>query len=195
MVNLESIDPLKVDFRVPEIYMRAGAGRARRCTITLDALPGKTYRRQGARASIRWSTRPAARSSSARRCATPDTSLRPGHVRARAASSPATTKDALVVPEQAIVPQGDEQYVFRVVDGKAARVKVEIGQRRDGKVEIAEGPRRRRHRRHRRPAQAARRHAGDDRRGSRAPASRRRRSRAARTKRRAAPTPPAAPQP
>ena len=43
------------------------------------------------------------------------------------------------MPEQAIVPQGDEQFVFRVVDGKAARVKVEIGQRRDGKVEVLKG--------------------------------------------------------
>jgi membrane fusion protein (multidrug efflux system) len=48
-------------------------------------------------------------------------------------------QDALVVPEQAIVPQGDEWYVYRVVDGKALRTKVEIGQRRDGKTEIVQG--------------------------------------------------------
>jgi membrane fusion protein (multidrug efflux system) len=48
-------------------------------------------------------------------------------------------QDALVVPEQAIVPQGDEWYVFRVIDGKAQRTKVEIGQRRDGKTEIIKG--------------------------------------------------------
>jgi membrane fusion protein (multidrug efflux system) len=48
-------------------------------------------------------------------------------------------QDALVVPEQAIVPQGDEQFVFRVVDGKAVRSKVIVGQRREGKVEIVQG--------------------------------------------------------
>jgi membrane fusion protein (multidrug efflux system) len=48
-------------------------------------------------------------------------------------------REALVVPEQAIVPQGDEQYVYRIVDGKAARVKVDIGQRRDAKVEVLKG--------------------------------------------------------
>jgi membrane fusion protein, multidrug efflux system len=37
------------------------------------------------------------------------------------------------------VPQGDEQYVFRVVDGKVVRVKVDIGQRRDAKVEVLKG--------------------------------------------------------
>ena len=52
------------------------------------------------------------------------------------------TKDvqnALVLPEQALVPQGEEQYVFKVVDGKAVRQKVEVGQRRDGKAEIVQG--------------------------------------------------------
>jgi len=42
MVNLESIDPLKVDFRVPEIYLKqVQVGQT--LEIGLDALPGKTY--------------------------------------------------------------------------------------------------------------------------------------------------------
>ena len=45
----------------------------------------------------------------------------------------------MVVPEQALVPQGTEQYVFKIVDNKAVRVKVETGQRRDGKVEVIAG--------------------------------------------------------
>ena len=45
----------------------------------------------------------------------------------------------MVVPEQALVPQGTEQYVFKVIDGKVARVKIETGQRRDGKVEVIAG--------------------------------------------------------
>jgi membrane fusion protein (multidrug efflux system) len=48
-------------------------------------------------------------------------------------------QDALVLPEQAIVPQGEEQFVFRVVDRKAVRTKVGVGQRRDGQVEIVSG--------------------------------------------------------
>jgi membrane fusion protein (multidrug efflux system) len=43
------------------------------------------------------------------------------------------------VPEQALVPQGSEQFVFKVVDGRAVRAKVEVGQRRDGKVEMVSG--------------------------------------------------------
>ena len=48
IVNLESIDPLKVDFRVPEIYMKqVQVGQS--LQVSLDALPGKTLRRPGLR--------------------------------------------------------------------------------------------------------------------------------------------------
>jgi membrane fusion protein (multidrug efflux system) len=43
------------------------------------------------------------------------------------------------VPEQAIVPQGDSQFVFKIVDGKVQFTKVVIGTRREGRVEIIEG--------------------------------------------------------
>ena len=42
IVNLESIDPLKVDFRVPEIYLRH-VQEGQTLTVTLDALPGKKF--------------------------------------------------------------------------------------------------------------------------------------------------------
>jgi membrane fusion protein, multidrug efflux system len=37
------------------------------------------------------------------------------------------------------VPVGSSQYVFRVAAGKAERVKVDTGVRRDGRVEIVAG--------------------------------------------------------
>ena len=48
-------------------------------------------------------------------------------------------EDALTVPEQAIVPQGDSQFVFKIVDGKVKLTKVVTGTRREGRVEIVEG--------------------------------------------------------
>ncbi len=48
-------------------------------------------------------------------------------------------RDAMMLPEEALVPQGTDKFVFRVNDGKVTRVKVETGQRRDGKVEIVNG--------------------------------------------------------
>ena len=37
------------------------------------------------------------------------------------------------------MPQGEDQFVYKVVDGRAQRTKVDIGQRREGKVEILRG--------------------------------------------------------
>ena len=70
-----------------------------------------------------------------------DTTLRPGMF-ARVRLITREQADAMVVPEQALVPQGTERYVFKVVDGKATRVKVEIGLRRDAMVEIVRASRR-----------------------------------------------------
>lgn len=49
------------------------------------------------------------------------------------------TRDAVMVPETAIVPQGGRSYVFLVNDGKAERREVALGVRQPGSVEIAEG--------------------------------------------------------
>jgi membrane fusion protein (multidrug efflux system) len=43
------------------------------------------------------------------------------------------------VPEQAIMPIGDDKFVFKVVDGKAVLAKVTIGERFKGRAEISQG--------------------------------------------------------
>ena len=136
LVNLESIDPLKVDFRVPELYLKqVKVGQT--LQVALDALPGKTY--QGSVFAINPLVDAAGRSIVIRAVVkNADTALRPGMF-ARVRLITDQRQDSLVVPEQALVPQGTEQYVFKVVDGKAQRVKVDIGQRRDAKVEVVQG--------------------------------------------------------
>jgi len=136
LVNLESIDLLKVDFRVPEIYMsQIRAGQP--LEIALDAIPGRTY--QGRVLAINPLVDAAGRAVVIRaQVNNTQTTLRPGMF-ARVRLITAAREDALVVPEQALVPQGQDQFVFRIVDGKAQRSKVEIGQRGDGKVEIRQG--------------------------------------------------------
>jgi membrane fusion protein (multidrug efflux system) len=47
--------------------------------------------------------------------------------------------EVLVAPEEAIVPERDEQYVFQVVDGKAVKRQVTLGRRVPGLVEITGG--------------------------------------------------------
>jgi membrane fusion protein (multidrug efflux system) len=136
VVNLEAIDPLKVDFRVPEIYLRqVVVGQA--LEVTLDALTDKRY--EGRIVAINPLVDAAGRAIVVRaQVKNQDAALRPGMF-ARVRLFTVAQADALMLPERALVPQGDEQYVFRIVDGKALRVKVTAGQRRDGMVEIVSG--------------------------------------------------------
>jgi len=136
LVNLESIDPLKVDFRVPETFLKqVQVGQT--VEVTLDALPGKAY--DGKVFAVNPLVDAAGRAIVIRaQVRNQDTSLRPGMF-ARVRLITREEREAMVLPEQALVPQGNEQYVFKVIDGKVSRVKVETGQRRDGKVEIVAG--------------------------------------------------------
>jgi membrane fusion protein, multidrug efflux system len=136
LVNLESIDSLKVDFRVPETYLRqVQVGQS--LEVTLDALPNKSY--DGKVVAINPLIDAAGRAIVIRaQVRNQDTTLRPGMF-ARVKLITRAERDALVVPEESLVPQGADQFVFKVNDGKVARVKVATGQRRDGKVEIVSG--------------------------------------------------------
>ena len=50
-----------------------------------------------------------------------------------------TRQNAILVSEPAIWPQGQDSFVFRVVDGTAVLTKVKLGQRRPGEVEVLAG--------------------------------------------------------
>jgi membrane fusion protein (multidrug efflux system) len=136
LVNLEAIDPLKVDFRVPETFLRqVQVGQA--VEVALDALPGKSY--DGKVIALNPLVDAAGRAIVIRaQVRNQDAALRPGMF-ARVRLITRAEREALVLPEEALVPQGTEQFVFRIIDGKATRVKVETGQRRDGKVEVVSG--------------------------------------------------------
>jgi len=136
IVNLEEIDPLKVDFRVPEVFLsRVKAGQV--LQITMDALPDRTW--PGKVFAINPLVDASGRAIAIRaQVPNADGKLRPGMF-ARVRLLTSEERESLVIPEESIFPVGDEKYVYKVVDGRAMRQKVEIGQRRDGKVEILGG--------------------------------------------------------
>ncbi len=136
IVNLEQIDTLKVDFRVPENFL-AVAKIGQTIGVSVDALPGRSFEGHGY--AIDPLIDEAGRSIVIR--ATVDNrelSLRPG-VFARVTLTLAQRENALFVPEQALVPIGDKQTVFRIVDGKAVPTPVTLGIRGQGEAEILTG--------------------------------------------------------
>jgi membrane fusion protein (multidrug efflux system) len=136
MVNLEQIDPLKADFRVAELYLPAVAP-GQRIELSVDAFPGEAFK--GEVYAIDPLIDEGGRSILLRaRLPNSEGRLRPG-LFARVTLVLNERNDAIQVPEQALVPQGVDQFVFKVEDGKAVFTKVRVGIRREGMVEVTEG--------------------------------------------------------
>ncbi len=136
IVDLLDLSSLKVDFRVPEIYLRSvQAGQT--IEVNVDAFPDQTF--QGRVYAIDPQIDVQGRSILIRaHIDNPDGALRSGlFVRVNLIVS--SRDDAILIPEDALVPQGEDQFVFRVVDGKAAWTPVQIGQRQFKEVEITDG--------------------------------------------------------
>jgi membrane fusion protein (multidrug efflux system) len=136
IVRLDKIDVMKLDFRVPEVYL----GRIRRdqpVAVRVDAFPGEQF--PGRVYAIETAVDERTRTVLLRaRVENRGARLRPGMF-ARVTLELGANARAALVPEQAIVPRGDRNYVFRVVDGKAALTEVALGSRSPGEVEIVKG--------------------------------------------------------
>ena len=142
MVNVEDIDAVLLDFRLPERFqakIRAG----QKAQLTVDALPGRPF------SAIVQAVDPLieanGRSVGVRGCIdNRQQQLRPGMF-ARVNAVFGSRDNALVIPEEAIIPQGGRTFVVKVVAGDkpdaliSQRVPVKVGLRQPGKVEIVEG--------------------------------------------------------
>jgi membrane fusion protein (multidrug efflux system) len=136
LVNLDDVSSVKVDFRVPEKFADRTA-RGQLIEVNVDALPGRVFTTKVD--AIDPQVDASGRSSLLRgRIANTDGKLKPGMF-ARVRLILSERPNALVVPEEAIVPQGDKVTVWKVVDGKVQRIEVTAGLRRAAKVEILSG--------------------------------------------------------
>ena len=136
LVTVVRTDPIEIDFSVPETEL-ARLRPGQNIQVQVDAFPGETF--GGEVVAIDPSIDVDSRSIRVRaRIANPDGRLRPGQF-ARLQLESRGDATALLVPEQALMQQGEERFVYTVVDGKAVRVVIETGVRVPGMVEVTSG--------------------------------------------------------
>jgi membrane fusion protein (multidrug efflux system) len=135
ITTLDDLDTIKLDFSVPERFLAALEPgmtiRARSAAYPDSVFAGRV-------SSIDSRVDPVSRSVIVRaRLDNRAGRLKPGMFMTVTLVS--SERRALLLPEQALVPENDVQYVFRVVDGKAVKTRIETGRRRPGEVEVVAG--------------------------------------------------------
>lgn len=145
LVNIEDTSQLMVDYRLPERYQtRIQAGQV--VELSLDALPGQ---RLSARVvAVDPLLEANGRSLSVRAVLPAGASkqIRPGMF-ARVTTVFEVMDNAVVVPEEALVPQAGKQFVFRIEqEGQgdqfksvSRKVEVQLGARRGPQVQVVSG--------------------------------------------------------
>ena len=135
ITTLDDTSVIKLDFSVPENFLATlREGLAVRATA--PAFPGRAF--VGKVASIDSRVDISTRSVTVRALlSNEDGALRPGmFLNVTLAND---EREALVIPEEALTPEAERQYVFVVRDGKVERREVRIGGRSPGNVEVLAG--------------------------------------------------------
>jgi membrane fusion protein, multidrug efflux system len=136
LVNLVDLEMLKVDFRVGEIYL-PDVVTGQDIAVRVDAFPSETF--SGTVYAIEPEVDVNGRAVVIRaHLPNEGDKLRPG-LFSRVTLIVDRTAQAMLVPEDAIVPEGERHFVYRVTDGHAALVEVLIGKRNDTRVEVRSG--------------------------------------------------------
>lgn len=138
LVNVVRMDPMEVDFSLPETALSQVAV-GQEVTLGIDAFPDETF--TGRVSAIEPMIDTASRSAKLR--AQVDNAgyrLRPGlFARITLGTGSAGGETAVMIPEQALMQEGDVRYVYVVTDGKAVRTPVQTGQRQPGRIAIVDG--------------------------------------------------------
>jgi membrane fusion protein (multidrug efflux system) len=136
IVNLEKIDRLKVDFRVPERFL-GDVAVGQKIEVTVDAAPGRAF--EGEIYAINPLVDVNGRALEIR-AVLPNAglALRPG-LFARILVRGITEREIVTLPEAALLPRGGETLVYRIDEGRVIETRVKLGERREGIVEITEG--------------------------------------------------------
>jgi membrane fusion protein, multidrug efflux system len=135
ITTLDDSSVIKLDFSVPEVFL-ATLQEGLEISARTSAYPETEFK--GKVSSIDSRLDPVSRAIVVRaRIDNKDGRLKPGMfmtVKLIRSDVP-----ALMLPEEALVPEGERKFVFAVRDGKAVRIEVQTGRRRPGEVEITSG--------------------------------------------------------
>jgi membrane fusion protein (multidrug efflux system) len=136
IATLDDISVIKLDFSVPERFL-AVLSRGQEIAARSETWPGREF--TGKVASVDSRVDPVTRSVTVRaEVPNPEALLRPGMLLSVRLYQAA--RETIVVPEIAVLQVGTEAFVYRVSkDQTAERVKVELGSRRRGEVEVVAG--------------------------------------------------------
>lgn len=135
LTTLDDLSVIKVDFSVPEAYL-AGLAPGQVVEARSDVFPGTVF--AGRVSVVNTRIDPVTRAVAVRALIpNPEGKLQPGLLLTITLIK--QRGDALSVPESALVPVKDKQFVFLVEAGKAKRAEIRIGRRRPGQVEVLSG--------------------------------------------------------
>lgn len=138
LVTLDKLDTMKLDFTVPATLLSV-LHPGLTLSATTPSYPEEIFRAEVATLGTRID--PVSRSLVVRaNLANDDGRLLPGMLMEVQLNQPA--REALTIPESALVPDGERQTVWLIEAGEPAHVtrrEVIIGERREGEVEIVEG--------------------------------------------------------
>ncbi len=136
ITTLDDLATVKVDFSIAERHLPSIA-LGQSLAATSVAYPGETF--DGEVSHIASRVDPVTRAVQIRaKIANPELKLRPGMLLQIVVQK--QVLDTLVVPETALVPIEDRQYVYVVdADNKAKQVQVQLGERRPGLAQVISG--------------------------------------------------------
>jgi membrane fusion protein (multidrug efflux system) len=135
ITTLDDTDTIKLDFSIPETFLTVVSERMD-IEATSLVYPDRIFR--GRVASVDTRLDPVARSVQVRAVLpNSDGALKPGMF--LTVDLQRDRGEVLVAPEESIVPEGDQQFVFLVQDGVVKKQAVMLGRRVPGSVEIVAG--------------------------------------------------------
>lgn len=132
MLEIVDINSMKLDFRIPEIYLpQVAVGQA--LSITLSAFPGELFNGEVTAISPQISEQ--GRNILIRALLpNEDKKLRPGLF--SKVQLLVNEQELIIVPEQALIPQGTGFLVYLYKDEKVVPVPVQLGQRQQGTIAL-----------------------------------------------------------